>query len=87
MDVPEADKTPESFKDVALPAFYRHYCDDDARDTMITYLWALKRPGGEDPDELANRMQMLARYANNLPGIEPKLTDDQIKVIILNSLH
>ena len=84
-DVLDADKTPENFKDVALPAFYRHYCDDDARDTMITYLRALKRPVGEDPDEFANRMQTLARYANKLPGIEPKLTDDQIKVIIFNS--
>ena len=84
-DVNDADKTPENFKDVALPAFYRHYCDDDARDTMITYLHALKRPVGEDPDEFSNRMQTLARYANKLPGIEPKLTDDQIKVIIFNS--
>ena len=84
-DVAEADKTPANFKDVALPAFYRHYCDDDARDIMITYLRALKRPVGEDPDEFANRMQTLARYANKLPGIEPQLTEDQIKVIIFNS--
>ena len=59
-EVVEADKTPGNFKDVALPAFYRHYCDDNARDTMIIYLHAQKCPVGEDHDEFTNQIQMLA---------------------------
>ena len=64
---------------------YFSYCNDDARDTMFDYLRALKKPYKMEAGAHADRIEILAKYANRLPGNEPKLTDDQIKVIVFKS--
>ena len=64
---------------------YLSYCSDDARDAMFEYLRAFKKPYKMEAGAHADRIEILAKYANRLPGNEPALTDDQIKVIIFKS--
>ena len=70
---------------IAVPPFYLSYCDDDARDNMFAYLRDFTKPfsvaAGDHPD----RMEILVKYANTLPGMEPPMTDDQKKRLIFES--
>ena len=68
-----------------MEEFYLSYCDDDSRDIMFAYLRKLKEPYDVAAGEHADRMEMLAKYANKLPGMEPEMYDDQIKRLIFES--
>ena len=69
----------------AMGEFYLSYCDEDSRDIMFAYLRKLKKPYEMAAGEHADRMEVLVRYANKLPGMEPEMNDDQIKRLIFES--
>lgn len=82
--IADADKTVPRFEQ-ALQEMYRKYVVSDSRDTQIEYYKTLRKPIKTDPLDHSNRMQTLARFGNKLPGIEPALTEDQIKNCIFHS--
>ena len=69
----------------SIKQFYLSYCDDDARDTMFAYLRKLQKPYSVAAGIHADRMEILIKYANRLPGMEPEMMDDQKKRVIFES--
>eukprot|EP00957_Ditylum_brightwellii_P115911 8841129-Ditylum_brightwellii.AAC.1 len=61
---------------------YLHFVNNEARDNMFDYLQGLKRPTKASPRDHANRIEMLVRYANKLPGMIPPMTDMQVKKMV-----
>jgi hypothetical protein len=82
--IPEADKTVLRFE-ATLQAMYRKYVGAESCDTQIEYFKTLRKPIKLTPLDHSSRMLTLARYGNKLPGIEPPLTEDQIKKTIFHS--
>ena len=69
----------------AMDEFYLSYCDDDSRDIMFAYLRKFKKPYDMAAGEHADRMEILVKYSNKLPGMEPEMNEDQIKRLIFES--
>ena len=84
VNIAPQDRTPQRFREV-MDTFYLSYCDEEARDTMFKYLRKWKKNFKSEAGEHADRMETLVRYANRLPGLEPQLNDDQIKLLIFES--
>lgn len=82
--IEEADRTVPRF-DQTIRSFYLKYSDNEARDTMFKYIRTLTKPRDVEPAIHADRMETLIRYANQLNGTEPRLTDDQKKNIIFDT--
>jgi hypothetical protein len=82
--IADADKTVVRFEQ-ALQEMYRKYVVAESRDTQIEYYKTLRKPMKANPLDHSNRMLTLARFGNKLPGIEPPLTEDQIKNCIFHS--
>ena len=83
-NIPANLRTPQRFRQ-AMDDFYLSYCDNDARDTLLKYLQSFKKPYKVPAGEHSDRMETLVDYANRLPGMEPALTADQIKLLIFES--
>ena len=64
-----------------MDEFYLSYCDDDSRDIMFAYLRKFKKPYEMAAGEHTDRMEVLVRYANKLPGMEPEMNEDQIQKV------
>ena len=77
-------KTVDRFQQ-AIGDFYLSYCDDDSRDTMFAYLRKFKKPFSVAAGMHADRMEILIKYANKLPGMEPEMNDEQKKRVIFES--
>ena len=77
-------KTELRFKQT-VKEFYLGYCDDDSRDTMFVYLRKFTKPFSIAAGIHADRMEILIKYGNKLPGKEPEMTDDQKKGVIFES--
>ena len=73
-----ADRTEVRFN-IEVQNFYRKYCDEDARDVMFQYLSKVKKSKKTTPQDFADRMETLYRFANRLPGTEPLLNAANIK--------
>lgn len=78
------DKTVERFEQT-LQELYRKYVGSEARDTQIEYYKTLRKPMKSNPLDHSSRMLTLARYGNKLPGVEPILTEQQVKKCIFHS--
>eukprot|EP00957_Ditylum_brightwellii_P093374 7110116-Ditylum_brightwellii.AAC.1 len=63
---------------------YQHFVDAEARDNVFNYLRGLKRPTKALPQDHADRIEMLVRYANKLPGLNPPMTEMQLKKMVFN---
>ena len=84
--IPEAEKTTDRFWSTIQNQFYRKYCSSDARDVMFEYLASkCRKPVGMEPRDHANRMQILYRYSNKLPGLEPPKSVEQQKLLIFRT--
>ena len=82
----EDEKTTERFWELIHNQFYRKYCSSDARDVMFDYLSnKCKKPVGMEPRDHVNRMRILYRYSNQLPGLEPIRTAEQQKLSIFRT--
>ena len=71
-------KTVARFRNL-INDFYLSYCGDDSRDTMFAYLQKFNKPYSVAAGVHADRMEILVKYANKLPGMEPEMNDDQKK--------
>jgi hypothetical protein len=65
--------------------FYLRYVDNEARDTMFKYLPTCRKPRDTEPRTHVDRMEMLMRYSNVLPGTEPALNPQQKKNLIFET--
>ena len=81
VNIAPQNRTLQRFREV-MDTFYLSYCDEKARDTMFKYLRKWKKNFISEAGEHADWMETLVRYANRLPGLEPQLNDDQIKLLI-----
>ena len=84
MAIPIAQRTVARFRQ-AVESFYLSYCDDDARDNMFAYLRYFSKPYSVSAGDHADRMEILVKYANTLPGMEPPMKDTQKKRLIFES--
>ena len=84
MNIPVPQRIAPRFRQ-AMEEFYLSYCDEDARDNMFAYLRDFSKPFNVAAGDHADRMEILVKYANTLPGMEPPMTDDQKKRLIFES--
>jgi hypothetical protein len=77
------DRDPARF-DQAMGEFYMKYCNNQARDTMLEYLRGLRCPTKVQPRDHSDRVELLVRYSNRLPGLNPTMTDNQTKKLIFD---
>ena len=83
MDIPVPQQMAARFRQ-AVETFYLSYCDDDARDNMVAYIRDFSKPYSVASGDHADRMEILVKYANTLPEMDPPMTDNQKKRLFLN---
>ena len=83
--VPDVEHTPDRFNQ-EIDNFYQRYCDPQARDSMFEYLKSFSKPHYDSPRDYADRMVLMIRHANKLPGTEPLLNEQQSKNIIFQGV-
>ena len=66
----------------AIGDFYLSYYDDDLREMMFAYLRRFKKPYSVAAGVHADRMEILIKYSNKLPGMEPVMNEEQKKRLI-----
>eukprot|EP00957_Ditylum_brightwellii_P051843 3931665-Ditylum_brightwellii.AAC.1 len=77
------NRDPTKF-DESIKKFYLKYYDKQARDTMLEYLRGLRPPTKVQPRDYSNIVELLVRYSNQLPGLNPAMTDEQTKKLIFD---
>lgn len=85
-DTKPEDPTAEDFE-ASVKQFYLEYSRKDARTTMYQYLRSdqVQKKKGATSREHANRLKLLIKYTQELPGTDPPWTQDQIKDCIFES--
>eukprot|EP00957_Ditylum_brightwellii_P122786 9363251-Ditylum_brightwellii.AAC.1 len=77
------NRDPTKF-DKSIKKIYLKYCDKQARDTMLKYLRGLRCPTKVQPRDCSDRLELLVRYSNPLPTLNPAMTDEQTKKLIFD---
>eukprot|EP00957_Ditylum_brightwellii_P073388 5577231-Ditylum_brightwellii.AAC.1 len=76
-------RSPNQF-DRAIKAFYLKYCNMTAKDATFEYLYLVCRPTKVQLRDHSNRIELLVRYSNTLPGLLPDMNNDQVKQMIFD---
>eukprot|EP00957_Ditylum_brightwellii_P124835 9515658-Ditylum_brightwellii.AAC.1 len=77
------NRDPTKF-DESIEKFYLKYCDKQSRDIMLKYLRGLRQVTKMQSRDHSDRVELLVRYSNQLPGLNPAMTDEQIKKLIFD---